>query len=461
MDRRYSKILFVPLFWASLVLAQPSPSGDDPIDAANDAETLDSESSAEAAEPARSLLDQLKEQDTLTDNWFSFGKTLEEQGITVSLGLTQIYQINLQGGGVPNSWGEVSGMRRRKGRYTGSYDWETDFDLEKLLGLPGATVLAHVEGGWSRGLGESSVGSIFDVNADAYGDEVINLTELYWEQVFFDDRLMFRIGKMDITGGYTCRHCDVAFDTNAYANDETAQFLNSALVNNPTIPFPDYGLGASVFVEPIDRVYFSAAVADAQADSRETGFNTAFHGQDNYFAIFETGFVPVIPSPWGKLPGGYRVGFWYDPQGKDRFRRDGEIRSVTVKRDDVGFYLSLDQALYRENDQDEQGLGAFFRYGWADGDVNDLKCFWSTGLQYQGLLPRRDNDVLAVGYANGKRGKNPDFTAPREQVWEFYYSIELTPWLHITPNLQYLKHPGLNRDVADAIVAGIRAQLDF
>lgn len=72
----------------------------------------------------------------------------------------------------------------------------------------------------------------------------MDITELWYEHALLDDTLRVRLGKMDITGGFECRGCPVSFDGSLYANDETGQFLNSALVNNPTIPFPDKGLGA-------------------------------------------------------------------------------------------------------------------------------------------------------------------------------------------------------------------------
>ena len=43
-----------------------------------------------------------------------------------------------------------------------------------------------------------------------------------------------RFGKLDITGGFECRGCPVAFDGSAFANDPSGQFLNGALANNPT-----------------------------------------------------------------------------------------------------------------------------------------------------------------------------------------------------------------------------------
>jgi len=272
----------------------------------------------ETSEPPNQSLLQCE---TLTNNWFSLGEQLGERGICVGLGLTQIYQINLDGG---------LATHRHSGRYTGSYDLEAEFDLEKLINLKGGLIFLHAEGSWSDGLDASSIGSLFGINGDAGGDRSIDLTEYYYEQALLDDKVKFRVGKLDLAGGFTCRGCPVAFDGNAFANDETAQFLNGALVNNPTIPMPDLGLGAVLYLNPIGWWYFSAGVGDAQADAREAGFNTAFHDEDYSFSIFETGVTPQLPSGNGPLQGAYRVGFWYDPQDKDK--HDGG-----VKRDDMGF----------------------------------------------------------------------------------------------------------------------------
>lgn len=210
------------------------------------------------AEAPRSLL----QRETLTNNWFGLRERLSEQGITVGLGLTQIYQINLDGG---------LATHRRAGRYTGSYDLEFEFDLEKLLNLKGGLVYVSAEGSWSDGLDASSIGSVpgFEINGDAAGGRSIDVTQLYYEQALFGEKLRFRIGKLDISGGFECRGCPVAFDGSAFANDETTQFLNAALVNNPTIPMPEEGLGAVVYVQPADWWYVSAGVADAQADARD------------------------------------------------------------------------------------------------------------------------------------------------------------------------------------------------
>ena len=396
-------------------------------------------SSSHAGEPS------LWERDTLTNNWFGLGESLNESGVAINLSLTQILQNNLAKG---------RSTHRRAGRYTGSYDLEFELDTETLFQLPGGTIYAHVEGSWSDGIDASSVGSLFGVNGDAAGDRSIDLTELWYEQALLGDNLRIRVGKLDLTGGFQYRGYPLSFDGSSYANDETAQFMNGALVNNPTIPFPDRGLGLVLYYQPLDWLYFGAGVADAQADDRETGFNTTFHQEDYFFSIYEMGVTPQLGSPSGPLQGAYRVGFWYDPQDKEKF--DGG----NIRRDDLGFYLSFDQKIMNENSQDDQGLGMFARYGYAHKQVNEIRCFFSVGAQYQGLIPNRDDDVLGFGVAQGRL--SPDaFSVSRETAFELYYNSAITGWLSITQSIQYIKNPGGDPAVDEATVIGLRAQMSF
>ena len=42
-----------------------------------------------------------------------------------------------------------------------------------------------------------------------------------------------------------------------------------------------------------------------------------------------------------------------------------------------------------------------------------------------------------------------------------FYNIEVTPWLHITPDLQVIIDPGGSSDNDPAIVYGLRAQMSL
>ena len=394
-------------------------------------------------------------QESLSGGFFGLNEALEPKGIEFSFAMTSIYQVDVKGG---------SDTHRRKGRWTGSYDLEMNADLDRLLGMEGASLYMLTEGTWSResidttGV-RSPDGTAFGVNADFAPRESINVIELWYQQSLLDDTVQIRIGKLDMSGGFECRGCPVSFDGNMYANDENTQFLNSALVNNPTIPFPDYGLGAIVHWNPVEHWYLSFGAADAQADKRETGFNTAFHDEDYFVYMAETGITPQLDSDKGLLQGAYRVGAWYDPQPKAH--SDG----LKNYRDDAGVYVSCDQKLANENDDpaDTQGLGGFFRYGYAPGRTNDITDFYSLGLQYQGLFEGRDDDVLAIGYAHGVFSDRADstYTEDYESVTELYYNARVTQWMAFSPSVQYVTNPGGDNSVRDAVVVGVRTLITF
>ena len=377
----------------------------------------------------------------------------QDAGFSFEAGITSIYQQNLRGG---------QSTHRRAGRFSGSYDLELEMDLHRLLGLEGATLFMAAEGSWSKsgGIDGPAIGSFFGVNDDGSPRQAIVISELWFQQSLLDDRLQIRIGKMDLTGGFQCSGCPVSFDCCGYANDETTHFLNSALVNNPTIPFPEEGLGIALHYTPVDDWYISAAVADAQADGRETGFRTAFHDEDYYFYIAETGITPRADSPNGPLQGAYRIGAWFCSQPTAHSDAGDKLYN-----DNAGLYMTFDQMLVKENDRqgDTQGLGAFFRYGYAPPAKNDMTRFYSFGLSWQGLFDGRDQDTLGAGFARGYFSDRANLTYhdDAESVWETYYSIHFADWITVSPSMQYIANPGGQGQNKDAVVAGIRIQMMF
>jgi len=406
-----------------------------------------SASAAEPDAPPRHAARPLLERDTLTGNWFGAGDALADGGLTLALSATQVYQTNLDGG---------LATHRHAGRWAGSYDLEGEIDLERLLNVPGGTFFFLAEGSWSDGLDVSSVGSVMGTNDDAGGDRSIDVTEAWYEQALAGGRLRLRLGKVDLTSGFECQGSPAAFDGNAYANDETTQFLASPLVNNAAIPFPDNGVGAYGYWEPVDGWYLAAGVADAEADARETGFTTAFSGPERTFSIYETGAAVDLPCGERRLPGAYRVGFWVNHYAEYLDGRGS-------RRDVPGFYVSLDQMLLKEqaDPEDEQGLGAFLRYAGADEDTSEVYRFWSGGVQYRGPFAGRDEDVLGVGFGYGRLAPDAGFTADHETILETYYSIQVTPWLAVSPHVQHVVNPGGDDAVDDATVLGVRVQASF
>lgn len=375
----------------------------------------------------------LWERDTLTDRWFGLGGRLEEHGLSLGFGLTQVYQASSAGGAVASDGDDD---------LAGSYDLELGLDTGVRLRLAGGQVYALVEGGWSEGLDPRSVGSLFGVNTDALGDNRGQIAELWYEQALLDDRVRLRLGRLDLTTGFECRGFPAAFDCSAFANDETSQFLNGGLVNNPAIPFPDRGPGVAIHLQPTPCWYATTGLVRVEVDG----------DRHEPFGILETGATPVLTIAGRRLPGAYRVGVWYDPQPKPRL-------SDRVSESDVGLYLAFDQVVAPEGDA--QGLGVFGRIGIVEGDAYPIHGFWSVGTQWQGMIPGRDEDVLALGLAHGRLSRVAGFQADHESVAELHGRIQLTPWLSLTPSLQYVLNPGGSREAEDPLVGGVRTQVAF
>jgi len=129
-----------------------------------------------------------------------------------------------------------------------------------------------------------------------------------------------------------------------------------------------------------------------------------------------------------------------------------------------GFYFVADQAFYRVPrpvstpavdgngkqtpavPSTEKGLGMFTHVGFAPQNSSFMNFYIDVGLNYKGLFPTRDNDVLGVAFAYGHLSNNPqenegDSFPGYEMLLEATYQIELTSWLTLQPDVQYVIHP--------------------
>ncbi len=397
------------------------------------------------------------ERDILTMPGRFLGKdVVSATGLTVGVTSVNIYQQNMRGG---------TSTKNKRGRFNGLYTLEVGADFERLFGLEGIGFYAAAEGYWSRtgDIDGASVGSAFGVNGQAGARRSLDVLEAWFEGSLFDGAVRLRAGKLDIAGGFESGGSPVAFDVGTYAGDTASQFLNTGLESNAGIPFPDEGIGAVLFYNPVDWWYGAVGVVDAQTDNRETGLRTAFYDEDYFFYVFETGLTPQLNSKKGPLAGAYRVGLWVDGQDKARFTNGKNYR------DDTGVYVSCDQMIRKENDdpEDSQGVGAFFRWGYANSDLNEIGNFWSFGFQYQGLVDGCDDDVLGLGMARGifsdHSGANDGagYTEHAETAYEVYYNAAINDSWTLSPTLQYIADPGGTKGASDAVVFGIRAVVAF
>ncbi len=379
---------------------------------------------------------------TLTGEWGGVRTSLRERGVTVSGFLNNQYQA------VPDGGRDTNGP----GRNSASLDAFVTLDLGRLGVIRDAEALLHLQSNWGAGI-NARTGAIYEVNDDADGDLGLHVAQLWIRRHFMDRRLSLTIGFLDF---------QTVLDRNVYANSEDKQFWNQTLDNNPLIPL-NIGLGVTLTFRPVDWYTLIVGAGDAQSVLYKPGFSTTFHDESWFVGYVENDFSISLPSSRGSLPGNYRFGLMYDPRVRAVFPRGRYDRRMDG--DDCATYVSVDQLLFREQRDSEQGLGVFGRFGYRTPQTNRVARFWSAGASYQGLLPGRDNDVLGAAFSLVRGSRlyrqrvNDDFD--NETAYELYYAIQISKWLVITPDVQYIDNPGASSTMSHALVGGVRVRFSF
>lgn len=387
-----------------------------------------------AAEPADIL-----SREYATGNWAGLRDQLKKRGVSFDLRCFGDYSHNFQGG------------LKRGDALRHLVNFNIVLDTERLLGWKGGTFFAGAQTFGGENASEKLTGDLqgFD-NIDS-GD-FTQISEVWYEQKLLDDKLRLKIGKVDANSEF------------AYV-EYGGEFIHSSAGFSPTIQgfptYPDPATCVLLFVEPVEWCYLGLGVFDGatQDGSRgrtgNRGPSTFWGDPSDLFLIGEVGFKWSLRDE--TLPGRVGVGIWRHTGSFERFAGGSEDGTA-------GAYLVLDQLLWRENSdaQDEQGIGAFFQYGWADPKVSEVNHHFGAGLAWSGAIPTRDNDVLGVmaSYAHFSDEPAAGFSESGELSIEMFYKVQITPWFSVKPDLQYIMNPG-GADLDDALVLTIRAELAF
>jgi high affinity Mn2+ porin len=360
------------------------------------------------------------------------------KGIEIGFSATGVVQ-----GSVGNHTNEgIPSERDREDRVDGSLS--ADLEISKRIVKHGlaAVILA---GAYGDGL-DPRIPSWWGINADAEGEQTVYLKELWYEHEFFDGRLCFTLGKVDLTA---------YVDTNEVANDENAQFLSPGFVHSAAIEFPDdNGPGVRIQFIPLELVDISFGWGEGDADWNDLGQRSFFIG--------EMGFHPTF----GELQGNYRLYGWHKRHHRDEgfVSWDDQINGDSDSQNGWGLGLSLDQAV-------TPNVTLFGRVGYQDQEVYEFAWAWSAGAEVRGGYWGRDDDAFGIAYGMAmisddykdfKRivDAEPWFTQDESHL-ELYYRFQLNDHISISPDLQVLWNAQGDERFDPVTVIGVRGTLDF
>ena len=419
--------------------------------------------------------------DSLTGDWGGVRTTLQDRGVEIF------------GGYTAEVWGNTTGGIEQGAVYTGLLDFGVNLDLEKVIGWEGGSVSTTWLWLSGRDASEDLVGNFLTISNIA-GFNTLRMLELWFQQNLIDDKISLRLGQLTA-------------DSEFVISDYAGTFINGTfgwpafLYTNLPAGGPGYPmgtLGARLALNPVDWFTFQSAVFQGNVYDQNVnrhGFRWRLDGENGFLFLNEAQVRWNQRAEETGLPGQGKAGMWI---------QTGELAdtlSESTNSSNYGWYFILDQMLYREpsaevpvvagNSKDgksvvdspsaksfkapvvlgksDQGLGFFGRIAFTKEDRNFVNFYFDTGLTYKGLIPSRDDDIIGIAFAYAQLGNTArnslvdegSLSVGAEMVLEVTYQCQITPWLVIQPDIQYIINPSGTQDFDNAFVIGGRAAITF
>jgi porin len=433
--------------------------------------------------------DDLWQRDKLTGDWGGERTALKnDDGVEINLNY------------IGETLGDVSGGMKHGFVYQGRAELSVDADLGKSLGWNGG--LFHVTGyqiqRTSGGIGANFTGSLGDPS-NIEARSTTRLFTLWLQQSLLDDKVSVRFGQL-------------AADDEFLTSPTAANLINGTFgwadlmaanlpSGGPAYPLATPGIRVQVNPAPGFSVLAGAfsgnpagsdCSGDAQACNRH-GTTFSLSGGTLWIAEIQYGINQGEQATG--LPEIYKLGVWYQNGSfaDQHYGLDSSGALVSLASSasvapenhsgDEGIYAVADRMFWRATDK-SRSLSGFLRTGVAPSDRNLVSFYADGGLGYAGLIPGRAQDILTFGVSYARiSGDAADldrdqrvFGTPgypvrdQETVFELSYLAQITPWLTVLPDIQYIAHPGgfapnpndpSGGAIPDALVVGVRTSIAF
>jgi len=354
-------------------------------------------------------------------------------------------------------WRNTQGGIKHASRYLDNLDLTWELDSTTLWDAPGGTFFFY---GLYNNAAELSAEVLGDTqtvsNIDA--PQAFRLFEAWYEQTLLGDRLSLLVGLHDLNSEFDVLDTRGLFILSAHGiGTDFAQTGE----NGPSI-FPVTSLAFRAHWRFTEAWSVRGAVYDGVPGDPDRPSKTVIDlGKgDGALGVAELAYEGAS----GLV---VKAGYWhYTAKFDDLTAVDTKGAPVRRKGND-GFYVEGEMPVTHEPGNPDQGLTIFVRYGRAKDNINQFQSFLGAGGVYTGLLPGRPGDQLgfAIAFArNGapyiraqaRVGRPADTT---ERHFEFTYHAQLTDWLALQPDIQYIINPGTDPSVKDVLVFGLRFEI--
>jgi porin len=203
--------------------------------------------------------------------------------------------------------------------------------------------------------------------------------------------------------------------------------------------YPNSELGLRIKQELTEQLSAKFGFLNGMADNPNVPWNTDVQFNTKYgaLAIGELDYAPMART---KLIAGYWT-LTSKFTSADRFDANGMPHQYYGTS---GGYVGGATRVYTIDGG--RGVDVFANYGFANADVNAVDNSLSGGMTVTGPFEARPHDRLglAIGYLHISRDSmfaRPPFNGSYELPIELTYRAQLTDWLTVQPNIQYIHNP--------------------
>ncbi len=396
-----------------------------------------------------SCCNDIRHREQLFGDWLGIRSGLAKHGIVTDIQWTQFYQSVTSGGNDETS------------AYGGKLDYNLTF-LGEQMGLnKGLIAVLHAETRHGNDI-ISDAAPLAASNTNMLYPSLENetaITALQFIQMF-NPEWALTFGKFNAIDFFNTLYPQTGRGIDGFMNVS----MIVPMTTGRTLPLSF--LGAGVMKMRGKQIQGALLVYDSNDVTTTAGFDVLFdnganivglwrfftdhgglHGSHLLFGTYANGkYTSLDPTDWvffppvGVVPG-EQTGSW-------------------------SFSYILEQQLWVDCCDRNRNIGFFGQVSVADEKTNPFEWTMSASLQAQGLLCGRDQDTMGIGYFYS--GLSGDFKALLSGVGvvfddlqggEIYYNAAITPWLHLTGDVQFIQ-PGIVANDT-AVVAGLRVNIKF
>jgi porin len=398
--------------------------------------------------------------------------------------------------------GNVTGGTHKGADYDGLTQMLLQLDTQRAFGWHGGTFNISGLQVHGRNLSTDNLQSL-QTASGIEADRSTRLWELWYQQKFLDeDRLDIRIGQQSL-------------DQEFMVSQNALYFVNTMfgwpMVPSADLPgggpaYPLSALGVRLRARPVDSLTFLLGVFSGSPVPNDNGdpqvvnpSGTSFPLNKGVLVIGEMQYsypslgTMISPDEQQPLARVYKLGFWYDSENfaDQQFDNTGLSLADSASNGaplnhhgNFSIYAVADQLVWVDPHEGDHTINLFARVmGAPQANRNLITFSANAGMTIHEPFPHRDSDTFGIGMgftkvsgaasaldqATAVATNSYSPTRGSETFVELTYQYQVTSWLQLQPDLQYVFTPGggladpynPGHRIGNELVLGVRTNILF